>query len=100
MIEVAEGVDDGHARPFGEAIHGALQEDACHQPIDPAIQIAGDILQRFTNEQRALVGPAIERAAAAVHEWIERGISPAMNRFNGDDEPAKNKESNDPGGRT
>ncbi|MGA2499545.1 MAG: aminoacyl-tRNA hydrolase [Tepidisphaeraceae bacterium] len=60
------------------------------------------VLQRFTNEQRAMVGPAIERAAAAVHEWMERGITPAMNRFNGDDEPCKTteKESNNPGGRT
>lgn len=40
------------------------------------------VLQRFTEEQRKLVNPALERAAGALMQWMESGIGPAMNRFN------------------
>jgi PTH1 family peptidyl-tRNA hydrolase len=42
------------------------------------------VLGRFTDEQRAAVDPAIDRAAQAILRWIENGIETAMNQFNAD----------------
>jgi peptidyl-tRNA hydrolase, PTH1 family len=49
------------------------------------------VLQKFSAEQRKLLEPAIGRACGALVMWIDKGISPAMNQFNG--------ESKDEGGR-
>ena len=43
------------------------------------------VLGRFTAQQRAVLDPAIDRAAAAVEMWIEKGIEPAMSQFNADE---------------
>jgi PTH1 family peptidyl-tRNA hydrolase len=40
------------------------------------------VLGRFTEEQRKLVTPAIDRAAEALLTWADQGIAAAMNRFN------------------
>jgi PTH1 family peptidyl-tRNA hydrolase len=40
------------------------------------------VLGRFTEEQRELVSPAIDRAAEALLTWADQGIVAAMNRFN------------------
>ncbi len=45
------------------------------------------VLGKFSPDQRKLLDPAIGRACGALGLWVERGISPAMNQFNGDDEP-------------
>lgn len=60
------------------------------------------VLQRFTTAQRILVDQAIERAAGAIATWMESGISPAMNRFNGDESNKERDERNsdNPGGRS
>ena len=42
------------------------------------------VLGRFTDEQRAAVDPAIDRATEAIVRWIENGIETAMNQFNAD----------------
>jgi PTH1 family peptidyl-tRNA hydrolase len=42
------------------------------------------VLGRFTDEQRTVVDPAIDRAAQAILKWIEDGIETAMNLFNAD----------------
>src|SRR5438105_7709864 len=49
MIEVAERVDDGDARPRGESFDGGLEEDAGDDSVDPAIQVAGDIFERLAD---------------------------------------------------
>src|SRR5262249_55983008 len=61
MIKVAEGVDDRDARPLGEAFDGGLEEDAGDDSVDAAVQIAGDILERFADPD----GAFDEDAAAA-----------------------------------
>ncbi len=43
------------------------------------------VLGRFTDEQRKLLDPALDRAAAALVCWVEKGIAPAMNQFNADE---------------
>ena len=43
------------------------------------------VLGRFTEAQRTLIDPAIDRAASAVLTWIENGMQTAMNRFNAED---------------
>jgi PTH1 family peptidyl-tRNA hydrolase len=40
------------------------------------------VLGKFTEEQRKLVNPAIDRAAEALLVWADQGIVAAMNRFN------------------
>jgi PTH1 family peptidyl-tRNA hydrolase len=40
------------------------------------------VLGRFTDEQWALVDPALDKAADAVEVFIAKGIDAAMNRFN------------------
>jgi PTH1 family peptidyl-tRNA hydrolase len=55
--------------------------------IDPAPQnIPGRdyVLARFSEEQRRAVNPALDRAAAAILAWIEKGIEAAMNVYNAD----------------
>jgi len=40
------------------------------------------VLGKFTEEQRKLIDPAVERATSALVTWIDRGINAAMNQFN------------------
>jgi PTH1 family peptidyl-tRNA hydrolase len=40
------------------------------------------VLGRFRPEERAVIEPALERAADAVVVWLEQGIEAAMNRYN------------------
>jgi PTH1 family peptidyl-tRNA hydrolase len=40
------------------------------------------VLGKFTPDQRALVDPALGRAAGAVVTWIDKGIETAMSQFN------------------
>src|SRR4051812_42966859 len=61
MIEVAQGVDDGDARPGGEPFDGSLEEDAGDDAVDPAIEIAGDVFEGFADAD----GAFDEDAAAA-----------------------------------
>jgi PTH1 family peptidyl-tRNA hydrolase len=42
------------------------------------------VLGRFGEEQRKAVQPALERSAAAILAWIEKGIEAAMNVYNAD----------------
>lgn len=46
--------------------------------VDPA----DHVLTRFTPEERAVMDPALERAADAVETAIREGLHAAMNRFN------------------
>ena len=45
MKEAAQGVDDGDARPGGEAFDGGLEEDVSDDAVDPAIEIADDVFE-------------------------------------------------------
>jgi peptidyl-tRNA hydrolase, PTH1 family len=53
-------------------------------PPPPRIPGRDYVLGRFTDEQRAAVNPAVDRAAEAVLRWIENGVEAAMNMFNAD----------------
>ena len=53
-------------------------------PPPPRIPGRDYVLGRFTDEQRAAVDPAIDRATEAIVRWIENGIETAMNQFNAD----------------
>ncbi len=61
----------------------------------PAPQ-ADYVLGRFTDEQWALVGPAIDRAAEAAALWAASGIAPAMNKFNAPPAPPRAAGTGDP----
>jgi PTH1 family peptidyl-tRNA hydrolase len=42
------------------------------------------VLQRFSEEQKKLIGPAIKRSCEAIVTWADKGIVTAMNQFNAD----------------
>lgn len=49
------------------------------------------VLGSFSEEEKQLLRPAVQEAAAAALCWVERGITAAMNEFNGKAErPTKN----------
>jgi len=53
--------------------------DACPK----AMKLEDYVLGRFTDEQAALLGPAIDRACDAVGVFVEKGLAAAMNAYNG-----------------
>ena len=55
-------------------------------PPPPRVPQRDWVLGRFSEDQRAGVNAALDRAADALLAWIGQGIEPAMNRFNADDE--------------
>jgi PTH1 family peptidyl-tRNA hydrolase len=42
------------------------------------------VLQKFSTEQRKKIDGAVDRACGAIRMWLDKGITPAMNQFNGD----------------
>jgi len=57
----------------------------CRIGIDPSPEYmdqADYVLGRFTDDQWALVAPAIDRAATAAETFIAKGLDSAMNQFN------------------
>lgn len=69
---------------------GSQAYPRCRIGIDatPAFMNQADyVLGRFTEEQLALVLPAIDRAADAAEVFVTKGIDAAMNQFNPKDPP-------------
>jgi peptidyl-tRNA hydrolase, PTH1 family len=54
-------------------------------PTPPRVPGRDYVLGRFTTEQRSRLDPAIDRAAAAIVTWADRGIELAMSQFNVDE---------------
>jgi hypothetical protein len=54
------------------------------------------VLGRFTDEQWALVGPAIDKAADAAECFIAQGLEATMNRFNAPPAPPKPRKERPP----
>jgi hypothetical protein len=85
MVEVAEGIDDGYARPLGETIDSALEEDACDEAIDPAVEVAGDILEGLADADGAFEKtdppPICFMASSKVSLVRSDGFSNSMPRF-------------------
>lgn len=53
--------------------------------MDPA----GFVLTRFSEQERAMIEPALDRAADAVEAVVREGLAVAMNRFNARPETAR-----------
>jgi PTH1 family peptidyl-tRNA hydrolase len=51
-------------------------------PPPPRVPGRDYVLGRFSEEQRKLVEPALNRAAGALVTWIDKGIEAAMSQFN------------------
>jgi PTH1 family peptidyl-tRNA hydrolase len=49
------------------------------------------VLGKFSPDQRSAVDAAIARATGATVTWIDKGINPAMNQFNADDDAGNDK---------
>lgn len=65
-------------------------------PTPPYMDQADYVLGRFTDEQWALVGPAIDKAADAAECFIAHGLEAAMNRFNAPPAPPKPRKERPP----
>ena len=52
-------------------------------PPPPNVPGKAYVLGRWSPQQKEQVDQAIPRACEAITTWIEQGIEPAMNRFNG-----------------
>ena len=55
-------------------------------PPPPRVPGRDYVLGRFSEEQRKLVDPALNRAAGALVTWIDKGVETAMSQFNADTE--------------
>jgi peptidyl-tRNA hydrolase, PTH1 family len=66
--------------------------DASPEYMDQADYVLG----RFTDEQWALVGPTIDKAADAVETFVKSGLDAAMNKYNGPDRPPRPKRERPP----
>ncbi len=53
-------------------------------PRPPFIEQKDYVLGKFSNEQRKTLDPTLDRAVDATVLWMEKGIEPAMNKFNAD----------------
>jgi len=92
----AGGSSGGHngLRDVERAL-GTAQYPRLRLGVDaPPMNVPGRdyVLGRFDPAQREKMDPAVDRAASAIIEWIDRGIASAMNKFNADD---NKKESED-----
>lgn len=54
-------------------------------PAPPRVPQKDYVLGRFSEAQRAALGPALSRGVDATLLWIEKGITAAMNQFNAAD---------------
>jgi PTH1 family peptidyl-tRNA hydrolase len=51
-------------------------------PVPGRIPGRDYVLQRFTDEQRTRLDPAIWRSTDCIAAWADKGLSAAMNQFN------------------
>lgn len=51
--------------------------------------LVGHVLGPFAPEERAVIDPALARAADCVETWIRAGLATAMNEFNASETPEK-----------
>ncbi len=82
----AGGSDGGHnglkdiQRALGTSQYPRLRVGT--DPTPPRMAGKDYVLGRFTEAQRALLGPALDRSVQALLAWIDKGIQTAMNQFN------------------
>ena len=85
----ASGSDGGHnglrdiQRALGTQKYGRLRLGIDAPP--PFVPGKDYVLQRFTDEQRKRLEPAIQKSATAIVTWIDRGIEVAMSQFNAEE---------------
>jgi PTH1 family peptidyl-tRNA hydrolase len=89
----SEGSHGGHngLRDIERAL-GTQQYPRLRVGIDappPRIPWRDYVLQRFGDEQRKVLEPAVGRACGAIVTWIDKGITTAMNQFNADEKATK-----------
>lgn len=48
----------------------------------PGWDVADFVLAKFSRQEREVVDGALDRAAAAIHDWVVQGIAFCMNRYN------------------
>ena len=58
---------------------------------EPNRDVSGFVLGRFAETETELLGKVLETAADQLACWMQQGIGPAMNNYNGDCSPTGNK---------
>jgi PTH1 family peptidyl-tRNA hydrolase len=61
-------------------------------PPPPRVPGRDYVLGRFSEEQRKLIDPALNRAAGALVTWIDKGVETAMSQFNAEEKSQKSEE--------
>src|SRR5258706_15418656 len=72
MFEVAERVDYRNRGMRGHLFHGGVVEGAQHDQVDPALEVVGDVAERFAGIEAA--GGLVDKksgTAKAVHAGFE-----------------------------
>ena len=60
----------------------------------PEMDSVGYVLGRFTEAEMEIIGPATERTAEAVEDWVRRDISYVMETYNRKSDPGEAAEEN------
>ena len=92
----ARGSGGGH-KGLGSVVDALGTEDFARLRIgvgrgDPRRDLAAHVLSRFETAEHADIEIAIGRAADAVSMFVDKGIDPVMNAFNGKDGGSDNEE--------
>jgi PTH1 family peptidyl-tRNA hydrolase len=65
-------------------------------PRPPQVEQKDYVLGRFSDEQRKTLNPTLDRAVDAVMLWMEKGIEPAMSKFNAEEDKKSGDRSQKP----
>src|SRR5712691_11675884 len=77
MLYVREPVDHGHTRMLGQHLNGTVREGPSHDPLDPSLQVSGNIRHAFPRAQLNVLRPQINGVAAQLpHPGLKRHAGP------------------------
>jgi PTH1 family peptidyl-tRNA hydrolase len=65
-------------------------------PRPPQVEQKDYVLGRFSDEQRKTLNATLDRAVDAVMLWMEKGIEPAMSKFNAEEDKKSGDRSQKP----
>jgi hypothetical protein len=81
MAEVSEAIDDGHIRIFRHLLDDVVAEGADHDALHHALEILGDVEDRFALAEVDFGGRQVDRVSAELlnahieaHARPERGL--------------------------
>src|SRR2546427_8421686 len=77
MLYVREAVDHGNTRMLGQQLNGTVREGPGHDPLDPALQVSGNIRHAFPRAQLDVLWRQVNGVAAQLpHPGLKRHAGP------------------------